>query len=124
MRNRHALALLVAGVFFVGPVLAQQATERYVPIGRSPGLSDGATLMATVLGVDAASGLLTLQAASGSHTVETGASTRIWWDRTALGESNGVASLSDCRKGLGVEVKLDPTGRLAEWIKVRAPEGP
>lgn len=124
MRTRCALALLAFGVSWIGPASAQQATERYVPIGRSPGLSDGATLMATVQGVDAASGLLTLQAASGSHTVETGASTRIWWDRTALGESNGVASLSDCREGLGVEVKLDPTGRLAEWIKLRAPEGP
>jgi len=124
LRTRCALALLVVGVFWVAPAAAQQATERYVPIGRSPGLSDGATLMATVQGVDAASGLLTLEAASGSHAVEIGASTRIWWDRTALGESNGVASPSDCREGLGVEVKLDPTGRLAEWIKLRAPGGP
>jgi hypothetical protein len=123
VRTRHALALLGAGLCWVGPVSAQQATERYVPIGRSPGLSDGSTLMATVEKVDADSGRLTLRAASGSREVETDAATRIWMDRTALGESNAVAGVSDCREGLFVEVKLDPTGRRAEWIKLRAPEG-
>ena len=124
MRTRCALALLVAGFSWATPAAAQQATERYVPIGRSPGLSDGATLLGSVEAVDVEGGLLTLQDATGSHAVETGSATRIWWDRTALGESNGVASLSDCREGLDVEVKLDATGRLAEWIKLRAPGGP
>jgi hypothetical protein len=115
--------VLAAGVCWVAPVSAQQATERYVPIGRSPGLSDGSTLMATVETVDVEGGRVTLQTASDSREVEADAATRIWWDRTALGESNSGASLSDCREGLFVEVKLDSSGRRAERIKLRAPGG-
>jgi hypothetical protein len=79
--------------------------------------------MATVETVDVEGGRVTLQTASDSREVETDAATRIWWDRTALGESKSGASLSVCREGHFVEVKLDSTGRRAEWIKLRAPGG-
>jgi hypothetical protein len=111
------LALLAAGLCWLAPAAAQQATERYVPIGRSPGVS---TVMGSVESVDAGAGRLTLHAATGSRQVEVSDATHIWLDRSALGETNQVASLADCRVGADVEVKLAADGHTADWIKIRA----
>lgn len=120
MRARLLVALLLVGVCADPRAQAQRATERYVPIGRSPGLSGVSTVIGTVEAVDAASGLLRVRAAAEIREVQTQATTRIWLDRSARGESSASAELLDCRAGAEVEVKLAPDGRSAEWIKVRA----
>lgn len=114
------LAALIAACF-LAPASAQQATERYVPIGRSPGISGISTVMGTVQSVDPETGHLTLRTGEGPRELEIGDATRIWLDRSALGESNQTASLSACRPGAEVEVKLAADGRRADWIKIRAP---
>lgn len=124
MRTRLALALLVAVACWITAAHAQKATERYVPIGGSPGLSGVSTVMGTVDAVDAENRRVTLRSAGGPRQVEIDDATRIWLDRTALGESNLGADLSDCRAGLTVEVKLDAKGLVAEWLKIRAPASP
>ncbi len=109
---------------WIATASAQQATERYVPIGSSPGLSGVATVMGTVEALDLGERRLTLRAASGSRQVAVTDETRIWLDRTALGATNLPAELSDCRQGRTLEVKLAAGGEVAEWIKIRAPERP
>jgi len=115
------LAAIPAG--WIATASAQQATERYVPIGESPGLSGVATVMGTVEALDLPKRQLTLRAATGPRQVEVTDETRIWLDRTALGETNLAAELSDCRAGRTVEVKLAAGGEVAEWIKIQAPGG-
>lgn len=127
-----AFAVLIAVVDYVAavptgwiaPASAQQATERYVPIGKSPGLSGVATVMGTVEALDLPQRRLTLRAASGLRQLEVTDETRIWLDRSSLGETNLPAELSECREGRTLEVRLAAGGEVAEWIKIRAPEGP
>jgi hypothetical protein len=114
------LAALLAACA-LAPASAQQATERYVPIGRSPGVSGVSTVTGTVESVDAAAGRLTLRTDTGPRVLEIADATRIWLDRSALGESNRAASLGACQPGREVEVKLAAGGRRADWIKIRAP---
>jgi hypothetical protein len=120
VRTRQMLALLGLGLCWLAPAAAQQATERYVPIGRSPGVSGVFTEMGTVQAVDAEAGTLTLRAPSGSRQLEVSDATRIWLDRTDLGEPNQIAGLADCRVGGEVEVKLAADGHSVDWIKIRA----
>jgi hypothetical protein len=124
MHVRRLLAVLFACTCWIAPAHAQRATERYVPIGRSPGLSGVSTVMGSVETVDPDGGRLTLRSAAGPREVEVDDSTRIWLDRSALGETNLAADLGDCRAGRSVEVKIGAGGRVAEWIKIRAPASP
>jgi len=114
------LALLGAALVWAASAAAQQATEQYVPIGRSPGVSGVSTVMGTVESVSPGAARLTLRTDLGSRELEVSDTTRIWLDRTARGESNRAATLRDCRPGVEVEVKLAADGR-ADWIKIRAP---
>lgn len=120
MRPR-LLARLGAALVFASSASAQQATEQYVPIGRSPGVSGVSSVMGTVESASPTAGRLSLRTELGEREVEVGDTTRIWLDRSAQGESNRSAALRDCRPGDLVEVKLAADGRRADWIKIRAP---
>jgi hypothetical protein len=120
VQTRRVLALLGLGLCWLAPAAAQQATERYVPIGRSPGVSGVSTLMGTVQAVDVGAGTLTLQVAAGSRRVTVSDATRIWLDRSGVGETSQIARLADCHPGADVEVKLAADGHSADWIKIRA----
>lgn len=112
-----AIALLLATPLWTTPAPAQKATEQYIPVGRSPGLSGYATLVGRIEAVDAKLRILTV---SGREVVVADA-TSIWLDRTSLGLTNTRGALADCRRGLTVEVKLADDGRAADWIKVAMP---
>ena len=102
----------------VGPAEAQKSTERYIPIGRSPGLSGTVTVVGRIEQVEPASRTLSVE---GAGSVLVSESTRIWIDRSAQGEASLAGSLSDLTPGRSVEVKYrDPDRHEAEWIKVRA----
>ncbi len=116
--QRCVLALALVLVFAsVGPAEAQKSTERYIPIGRSPGLSGTVTTVGRIEQVEPASRTLSIEGV-GSVLVSEG--TRIWIDRSARGEASLAGSLSDLAPGREVEVKYrDPDRHEAEWIKVR-----
>ena len=124
-RLRIALALLAATPVLALPAPAQKATEQFIPVGESPGLSDGDTLLGRVESADAAQGALTVATPDGLREVGVTDETRIWLDRTNLGQPNVPGTLSDCAPHLTVEVRLEPGSETAEWVKVRmAPPPP
>ena len=122
MLNRF-LATAVAAVALAGasPALAQEATEMYIPIGRSPGLSGKTTVIGTVQAMDAAARTLTVAGPGGARTFAITAKTRIWQDRSESKQSNRAGSFADLQQGRRVEVKALPAG--ADWIKVQVPGG-
>lgn len=100
---------------------AQKMTEKFIPIGKSPGLSGKFTLIGKVEAVDPQKRTLVCADRAGSHVVNVTEQTNIWLDRSQLNQTNQTGSLTDCQKGRVVEVKFLDKERKegpAEWIKV------
>ena len=94
----------------------QKSTERYIPIGQSPGLSDKYTYIGTIQAVAPEKRTIT----AGGRTVKITDQTRIWLDRSKLKQSNLIGNIADLHPGSRVEVKYDDSTRpqAAYWIKV------
>ena len=111
-----AVALLGA----ISPAYGQKETERFIPLGESPGVSHKATYIGEIAEVDKAKRTVTLADPAGRRTVKITEKTRIWRDRTKLKQTNLTGSFADLHKGRRVEVKFaDPARRdVADWVKV------
>jgi hypothetical protein len=111
-------ALLIALV--AAPAHGQEATERYIPLGRSPGLSGKLTSIGEIAEADPVARTLKLIDGSGLRTVRITEKTRIFLDRTKLSQPNLTGTFADLRKGRRAEVKYeDPVQKeTADWIKV------
>ena len=124
---RIAAAWLFALLCGVSLAQAQQATERYVPVGASPGLSDEQTTIGRIQDADLRNRTLELAVPAGTRTVKITDRTRIWLDRTPLGLTNVKGDFADCQKGRMAEVKYrgPEEQALADWVKVQiAEDGP
>jgi hypothetical protein len=123
MLNRFfAMAIVIGALGSVFEAVAQEATEMYIPIGQSPGISNKTSVVGTVQALNAAARTLTVTGPSGPQTFVITAKTRIWLDKSAQKQANQYGSLADLQQGRRVEVKPQPAGR-ADWIKVQAPAG-
>jgi len=111
-----AIALMVA----MFQVHAQKETERYIPLGQSPGVSQKYTSIGEIADVDQQKQMVTIVEPAGRRTVKITEKTRVWLDRTKLKQANLAGSFADLQKGRRVEVKYeDPERRqVADWVKV------
>jgi len=111
-----AIALTVA----MFQVHAQKETERYIPLGQSPGVSQKLSRIGEIAEVDESKRTVTIADPGGRWTVGITDQTRIWLDRTKLKQPNLTGSFTDLHKGRRVEVKYqDPERReVADWVKV------
>ena len=124
MLNRFlSLAIVIGALGNAAQAIAQEATEMYIPIGQSPGISSKTTVIGTVQALNAAARTVTVAGSSGAQTFEVTEKTRIWLDKSALRQANQGGSLADLRQGRRVEVKPLPAGAKsgADWIKVQVP---
>jgi hypothetical protein len=114
------LGMTIALLCAVPGAHAQKATERYIPLGRSPGLSGKYNWIGTIADVSARAQTITIADSTGSRTVQISKQTRIWLDRTALKQSNLTGRFADLQKGRRIEIKyLDAEQRQkADWVKV------
>jgi len=128
MRTRlTGLVLAVAALAFGATASAHRATERYIPIGKSPGVSGKMTIIGTVDTMDAAKaeGALRVQSAERPLAFRCNEKTRIWLDRTSLGKTNLEGSLADCVPGRRIEVRFvndDKAAGVAAWVKIEITE--
>lgn len=121
MRTINRATLLMIGIGFATvPANAQEATERYIPIGQSPGLSGMYTVVGEITRVDEQRGLITITTQDGDQTALVTENTRIWVDRSGERQSNITGSYADCEVGRTVEVSyVDPEEkREVDWVKV------
>ena len=111
-----AVALLGA----ISPAHGQKETERFIPIGQSPGVSQKQTSIGEIAEVNAAGRTVTVAEQAGRRTVKITEKTRVWIDRTKLKQANLTGSFADLQKGRRIEVKYeDPERRqIADWVKV------
>ncbi len=114
------IAVAVALLGAISHAHGQKETERFIPIGQSPGVSQKQTSIGEIAEVDAAGRSVTVAEQAGRRTVKITDKTRIWLDRTRLKQANLTGSFTDLQKGRRVEVKYeDPARReVADWVKV------
>jgi hypothetical protein len=120
--RRYLLALVIGLIAdFAPPAPAQEATEQFIPLGQSPGLSGRYTVIGVVRDGDYEAGRIMVAADGRSHSVQVTDRTRIWIDRSAFKLPALTGAIEDCRQGLKVEVKYeDERDRVAaDWIKVQ-----
>lgn len=116
-------ALAVALVAGASVAFAQRATERFIPLGQSPGVSGTLTSIGTIVAVDREARRISLEGPAGRVTVALRDSTSIWIDRHERGLGATTGAFADCQEGRTAEVKYaDPDTRgVAEWVKLREP---
>lgn len=121
MRLRTGAVGVVIVVLCAGPVAhAQKATEQFIPIGQSPGVSQKYASLGVIDSVSVQQQTVTIAEPSVRRTVRITGKTNIWLDRSKLRLPNLRGRFADLQKGRRVEVKyLDPESRqVAEWVKV------
>jgi len=120
MRTLLSVAGILVAMCAISHAHGQKATEQFIPIGQSPGVSLKYTSIGEIADVNAAARTVTIADPAGPQTVRVTDQTRIWLDRTKLKQSNLSGGFTDLQKGHRVEVKYaDPARRdVAEWVKV------
>jgi hypothetical protein len=124
---------VVTGVVAIGVLLlagtpsayGQKATEMFIPIGQSPGLSNKISIIGTIETIDARARTVVVTGPSGSWNATITDRTKIWLDKSKLRLPNQKGTLTDLRKGLLAEVKYEEAGVSrgpADWIKVQITE--
>lgn len=101
---------------------AQQATERFIPLGMSPGVSGRYTMIGAVNTFEGGVLTLSVPGNAAAQQVRVSAATRIWLDRSAAQQASLAGTPAELRAGRRVEVKLAAaaTPATAQWIKVDA----
>jgi hypothetical protein len=122
MLNRYLrLAIVVMALGGTLEASGQQATEMFIPIGQSPGLSNKGSVIGPLESVDPGKRMVTISSPSGAQTVVITDRTLIWLDRSEQKQPNQNGAINDLQKGRKVEVKIrkgEPKA-VAEWIKVQ-----
>ena len=120
--SKHIILTAIICVLIIGPfsARAEKATELYIPIGKSPGLSGKSTAEGHIEQVDYQKNTLTMSSGSHSYPVKVTEGTKIFLDRSKLGKPNQYGSFEDCKKGMMIEVRFekDEFGQPADWIKL------
>ena len=116
-----ARVIVVVALAGVSEAFGQQATEMYIPIGQSPGVSGKSTLLGTIESIDAGKRTLTVSGPAGSRKFQLADRTLIWIDRSAQKQRNQTGTLADLQRGRKVEIKPDEGAgqAVAKWIKVQ-----
>ena len=131
MKFRLAIGVVATGVWLwsgMPSAHGQKATEMFIPIGQSPGLSNTISVIGTIETIDPRGHTIAITGPSGSWSATITNRTKIWLDKSKLRLPNQKGTFADLQKGLLVEVKYeDPEGRgkakaAADWIKVQITE--
>lgn len=131
MKLKAVMGVVVTGVWLWSGILSahgQKATEMFIPIGQSPGLTSKISVIGTIDTIDSPAQTIAITGPSGRWSATTTDRTKIWLDKSKLRLPNQKGTFADLQTGRLVEVKYeDPDGRSsgkgpAEWIKVQIAE--
>lgn len=97
----------------------QKATEVYIPIGASPGVSASDTLLGKISRLDYEARSIEFTSRDGKKTIYVNDKTLYYLDRSAYRKKSTTGNMSDCKVGLKIEVQAADND-TAEWIKIKA----
>ncbi len=110
------LSLIVGNAAF-----SQQATEVYIPIGESPGVSGDDSIIGSISSVDHEDYRMMVSVAGETKPVTMTPATRYYLDKTRAKKQNKMSSFEDCEVGQRIEAYVDDDGN-AVWVKIEAPD--
>jgi hypothetical protein len=124
--NRRTLLCAASAFALLGQSFAhgQRQTERFIPIGQSPGASGRTTRIGTVQDANPGARSFSLVTPEGGTPVHAPAGTPIWLDRSRQKRAASGGAFADLRAGRRVEVgyaDAERAGRVL-WIKVEVAE--
>jgi hypothetical protein len=113
-----ALAALLCGAI---SSYGQEATEMFIPIGQSPGVSDKVSHIGTIDTADQKKRTVVVDCDSVTHTFVIDKNTAIWIDRSLQKLSAQYGKLEDLQPGRKVEVYVttEDSKTFVKWIKVQ-----
>jgi hypothetical protein len=119
--QKRIIPFIVPALLLAGGASAQERTERFIPIGSSPGISGVYSTIGTITGRNATERTITVESAAETLTVRVPEGIDIWVDRSATRQTNLVGAWSDLELGSTVEVKCVDyeTRDEADWVKVQ-----
>ena len=123
MNGKKILEILLAVSLFLGFAgsYAQQTTEKFIPIGMSPGVSGKSSYQGSITAVNSGDNSFSMQTDGDIKIIGVASTTRIWLDRSRSRKSNLDGEFSALKTGSRVEVLADPTDMTkAVWIKIEA----
>ena len=127
MSNSKYTGFLIAATLLMVPFLGtsliygQEATEQFIPIGYSPGISDKYSIIGIIVDVDQEAHTIVVDSNRGERMIRVTPMTRIWLDRSKQKRTNTVGSYSDCEAGRKVEVMHEHDNEsVADWIKIES----
>jgi hypothetical protein len=120
------IGVTITLLFGVPHAHGQKATEIFIPLGKSPGLSGKYTTIGKIDTVNAQDQSITMTDSLGSYTIKVSGRTQIWLDNSKLKTTNQKGTFADLRKDLLIEVKYEDIAQkdkgTAEWIKIQITE--
>ena len=121
MRN---LTAIMAGLILgccISETYAQKATEIFIPVGRSPGVSGIYSIIGKINDIKTDDNSVNMSNSSGSYTVKIAEKTQIWLDRSKLKLTNKAGSFADLKNKLTIEVRFKDKEHKEEvqWVKVQ-----
>lgn len=98
---------------------AQQTTEKFIPIGMSPGVSGKSSYQGNIVTVNSAAKSFSMQADGDTKVINVAPTTLIWLDRSKNKKPNLDGEYGALETGSTVEVLMDPGDPAkAAWIKI------
>ena len=120
---KYTTVMAIICVLLMGAVSvqAEKATELFIPIDQSPGVSGEHTFTGKIDQVNPSNQTIKMSGHSGSYTVKLTQKTFIYLDRSSVQLSNSYGTLEDCGAGDTVDVKFidNSPNKPLEWIKVK-----
>jgi len=118
-KHRGILALLASSMVSL-TAAGHPATELYIPIGKSPGISHVKSYIGQIQSPGAAQVGFTMMVNGSAKYVAFDELTKIYLQYETPGKNNALGSYADCQAGRTTEVYLADDGK-ARWIKVLMP---
>jgi hypothetical protein len=123
MIKRFVAFGLLLGLVMISVAYGQKATEIYIPIGKSPGLSGKYSVIGEIASFNEDSKTLTIRHDGVEYSAKITEETKIWLDKSEIRQTNEVATPADCQAGRLCEIKYVYDGETrtskAEWIKIQ-----
>ena len=115
-----ATALTLGAFGIAGQLAAQETTERFIPIGESPGVSGEDSVVGEIVAVDNQKQEVLVSSGERRLTFKVEADTRIYLDRSDQRLENTETDFTACRVGRMVEIKPhEEDATTASWIKIQ-----
>jgi hypothetical protein len=119
MKSLPLILCVMLWLGFTTSIDAQKTTERFIPIGESPGLSGVKTVVGVANQVTANSVIIDAQ--STTQEIRIAPTTKIYLDRSSTRQPNTLGTMFDITPGATIEVRFlnDISAQPADWIKVK-----